>query len=88
MGKKKVAKLKGKIKHIIESQSKTGISPKINNPLLRRGFTLLGRMDAGLNYREEDLSYKELKMIDLIQSVKNKVQGKEMRKAQAQAKRR
>lgn len=58
----------------------SGNSPRITDPLIRRGFKLVNRLEAGINYSIKDLGYKEVKMIDLIQGMKNKIQREEMEK--------
>lgn len=79
MGKKKLAKLRGKIKHIIKS-AKSGARVKIRNNDLKKAYRIINRCDVGINIDQSDISYRTMKIIDMIISERNKIQTKEMRK--------
>lgn len=60
----------------------TGTTPRDTlkeNPLLRRALTLLNRMDAGIQYRAEDLGYRELKAVEIVQAAINEAERNKMR---------
>jgi len=61
------------------------VSPTIKDSDLRDGFERYNEMQTGLTVTYDDLSFIELKMVTLIESVKNEVEQNKIEEVEKDA---
>lgn len=74
--------MKPEIKHILKSQMKTGVTPTPSNVDLAHAFQTFNEIGSGLNIGYDDISYKDMKIVSMIENVKNELQQKKLKEAQ------
>lgn len=68
--------MKPEIKHVVKSQIETGVSPTPSSTVLAEAFETFNEIQTGLTVTYDDLTYQELKLVSVIESVKNELQQK------------
>lgn len=55
---------------------------KVREKIVRNAFNKMNLAEAGITLTLDDLSYEEMKVIEMIQNKKNKLQAKEVKKVE------